>query len=141
VDTDKDGIIMCLLAAEILARTGKDPGTLYDEIATEYGASYYTRIDAPATLEQKAELARLSPVDVRATALAGDPILAKYTRAPGNGAPLGGLKVTTKHGWFCRASVARKRSTKFTRRVLSTRPTCRQSSKERAASWEPSRAR
>ena len=98
--TDKDGPIMNLLAAEITARTGKDPGEHYADLTAEFGASYYTRIDAPATLEQKARLAKLSPDDVTATEVAGEPILAKLTRAPGNDAPIGGLKVVTANGWF-----------------------------------------
>ncbi len=98
--TDKDGPIMNLLAAEITARTGKDPGEHYADLTAEFGTSYYTRIDAPATLEQKARLAKLSPDDVTATTVAGDPILAKLTRAPGNDAPIGGLKVVTANGWF-----------------------------------------
>lgn len=98
--TDKDGPIMNLLAAEITARTGKDPGEHYADLTAEFGTSYYTRIDAPATLEQKARLAKLSPADVTATAVAGEPILAKLTRAPGNDAPIGGLKVVTANGWF-----------------------------------------
>ena len=98
--TDKDGPIMNLLAAEITARTGKDPGEHYADLTAEFGTSYYTRIDAPATLEQKARLSKLSPDDVTATDVAGDPILAKLTRAPGNDAPIGGLKVVTANGWF-----------------------------------------
>jgi phosphoglucomutase len=98
--TDKDGPIMNLLAAEITARTGKDPGEHYAALTAEFGASHYTRIDSPATLEQKARLAKLSPDDVTASEVAGDPILAKLTRAPGNDAPIGGLKVVTRNGWF-----------------------------------------
>jgi phosphoglucomutase len=98
--TDKDGIIMALLAAEITAATGKDPGQHYAEIAAEFGAPAYARIDAPATAAQKQALAHLSPDLVRATELAGEPILAKLTHAPGNGAPIGGLKVATANGWF-----------------------------------------
>lgn len=98
--TDKDGPIMNLLAAEITAVTGKDPGVHYEELTREFGTSHYTRIDAPASPEQKAKLAKLSPEDVRDTTLAGDPITAKLTRAPGNDAPIGGLKVTTQSGWF-----------------------------------------
>jgi phosphoglucomutase len=98
--TDKDGPIMDLLAAEITARTGKDPGEHYRELAAEFGTPYYTRIDAPATPEQKAKLQRLSPDAVRESTLAGDPITDRLTRAPGNNAPIGGLKVTTSHGWF-----------------------------------------
>ncbi len=98
--TDKDGIIMGLLAAEILARTGKDPGEHYAELTSRYGAPVYERIDAPATLEQKAKLAKLSPDQVKAHELAGDPIETMLTTAPGDGAPIGGLKVITRRGWF-----------------------------------------
>jgi phosphoglucomutase len=98
--TDKDGPIMNLLAAEITARTGRDPGERYAEITKEFGEAYYTRIDAPATPEQKAKLARLSPDAVKASDAAGEPILQKLTRAPGNGALIGGLKVVTASGWF-----------------------------------------
>jgi phosphoglucomutase len=98
--TDKDGIIMDLLAAEITARTGKDPGEHYRALEAELGTSYYTRIDAAASPEQKARLKALSPAAVREESLAGDPILAKLTNAPGNGAPIGGLKIVTRSGWF-----------------------------------------
>jgi phosphoglucomutase len=98
--TDKDGLLLALLAAEITAVTGKDPGEHYRELTAEFGTPYYTRIDAPATPEQKARLRRLSPEDVEASMLAGRPITAKLTRAPGNNAPIGGLKVTTEGGWF-----------------------------------------
>ncbi|HRD12853.1 MAG TPA: phosphoglucomutase (alpha-D-glucose-1,6-bisphosphate-dependent) [Mycobacterium sp.] len=98
--TDKDGIIMALLASEILAITGKTPSQRYEELADEYGAPVYARVDAPANREQKARLAKLSAEQVTATELAGEPITAKLTTAPGNGAPLGGLKVTTADGWF-----------------------------------------
>src|SRR4029453_7558425 len=98
--TDKDGPIMALLAAEITARIGKDPGKLYQELTTEFGTPYYTRIDAPATPDQKARLQKLSPAAVAIDSLAGEPITAKLTSAPGNGAPIGGLKVVTKSGWF-----------------------------------------
>ena len=98
--TDKDGPIMDLLAAEITARTGKDPGEHYRALAAEFGTAYYARIDAPATPEQKAKLERLSPEAVRAPDLAGEPIVAKLIRAPGNDAPIGGLKVVTRGGWF-----------------------------------------
>jgi phosphoglucomutase len=98
--TDKDGPIMCLLAAEITAVTGKDPGQHFADLTAEFGALDYTRIDAPATPEQKAKLAKLSPEDVTATELAGSPITAKLTRAPGNGAAIGGLKVVSADGWF-----------------------------------------
>jgi phosphoglucomutase len=98
--TDKDGLIMDLLAAEITARTDRDPGEHYRALTAEFGTSYYTRIDAPATLEQKARLAKLSPEAVQASTVAGDPIIAKLTRAPGNDAPIGGLKVVARRGWF-----------------------------------------
>ena len=98
--TDKDGIILALLASEILAVTGTTPSQRYDELAEKYGAPTYARIDAPADREQKARLAKLSPEQVTATELAGEPITAKLTTAPGNGAPLGGLKVTTENAWF-----------------------------------------
>jgi phosphoglucomutase len=98
--TDKDGPIMNLLAAEITARTGGDPGEHYQELAARFGAPAYTRIDAPATPEQKARLQKLAPDDVKAATLAGEPIVARLTRAPGNDAPIGGLKVVTENGWF-----------------------------------------
>jgi phosphoglucomutase len=98
--TDKDGPIMDLLAAEITARTGRDPGEHYRELATEFGVFAYTRIDAPASAEQKARLQRLSPDDVKDDWLAGDRITAKLTTAPGNGAAIGGLKIVTAGGWF-----------------------------------------
>ena len=98
--TDKDGPIMDLLAAEITARTDKDPGEHYREMTVEFGAPYYTRIDAPATPEQKAELQKLSSEAVRESHLAGEPITAKLTRAPGNNASIGGLKVVASSGWF-----------------------------------------
>src|SRR5260370_41981905 len=90
---------MSLLAADITARTGKDPGEHYRALTAEFGTAYYTRIDAPATPEQKARLERLSPEAVKAANLAGEPIVAELTRAPGNGAPIGGLKVVTHNGW------------------------------------------
>ena len=98
--TDKDGLIMDLLAAEITARTGKDPGEHYNALTEEFGTAYYTRIDAPATSEQKERLARLAPDSVTAADLAGEQITQKLTRAPGNDAPIGGLKVVTRSGWF-----------------------------------------
>jgi phosphoglucomutase len=98
--TDKDGPIMDLLAAEITARTGKDPGEHYRELTAEFGTPYYTRIDAPATPEQKAKLQKLSPDAVKESDLAGERITAKLTRAPGNDAPIGGLKVVAESGWF-----------------------------------------
>ncbi|HEX4265124.1 MAG TPA: phosphoglucomutase (alpha-D-glucose-1,6-bisphosphate-dependent) [Verrucomicrobiae bacterium] len=98
--TDKDGPIMNLLAGEITARTGKDPGQHFAELATEFGMPYYTRIDAAATPEEKARLQKLSPEAVKESKLAGDEITAKLTRAPGNNAAIGGLKVVTASGWF-----------------------------------------
>jgi phosphoglucomutase len=98
--TDKDGLIMGLLAAEITARLGKDPGAMYQEITNELGAPVYERIDAPATPDQKRQLAQLAPDRIDARELAGDPITAVLTNAPGNGEAIGGLKVVTKNGWF-----------------------------------------
>ena len=98
--TDKDGLILNLLAAEMTARTGREPGEHYRELTAKFGAYCYRRIDAPAFPEQRARLARLSPDAVAASTLAGEPITSKLTRAPGNDAPIGGLKVTTASGWF-----------------------------------------
>lgn len=98
--TDKDGIIADLLACELTARTGRDPGQAYAALTERFGAPAYRRIDAPASPAQKAALARLTPADVTATDLAGDPITEVLTNAPGNGAPIGGLKVVTAQGWF-----------------------------------------
>ncbi len=98
--TDKDGLIADLLACELTARTGRDPGQAYGELTARFGAPAYRRIDAPATPAQKAALGKLAPTDVTATDLAGDPITAILTNAPGNGAPIGGLKVVTEQGWF-----------------------------------------
>jgi len=98
--TDKDGLILGLLAAEMTARTGRDPGEIYRVLTEQFGAPVYERIDAPATPQQKARLAALSPEQVTASEFAGDPIDAKLNRAPSNGAPLGGLKVVTRRGWF-----------------------------------------
>ncbi|HXE12316.1 MAG TPA: phosphoglucomutase (alpha-D-glucose-1,6-bisphosphate-dependent) [Bryobacteraceae bacterium] len=98
--TDKDGLIMGLLAAEITAKTGRDPGQHYDDLTNRFGAPVYERIDAPATPDQKAILAKLSPDQLQATELAGEKIEATLTKAPGNGQPIGGLKVVTKNGWF-----------------------------------------
>jgi len=98
--TDKDGIIMDLLAAEITAKTGKDPGVIYASLEAQFGASVYERIDAPATSEQKQVLTQLSADMITAKELAGEPIIEIYTRAPGNQAPIGGLKVVSENGWF-----------------------------------------
>jgi phosphoglucomutase len=98
--TDKDGIILDLLAAEITAKTGRDPGEHYRALEEQFGQPVYERMDAPASAAQKAVLSTLAPEQVAATTLAGEPILAKLTRAPGNGAPIGGLKVVAANGWF-----------------------------------------
>jgi phosphoglucomutase len=98
--TDKDGIILALLAAEITAVTGKDPGEHYQDLEAQFGRAYYARIDAPANREQKAILGNLSPEKVKAQMLAGEPIIARLTQAPYNQAPIGGLKVVTENGWF-----------------------------------------
>jgi len=98
--TDKDGLIPGLLAAEMTAVTGRDPGELYGDLTREFGEPVYERIDAPATPEQKAVLHKLSPEQVEEAELAGEKIVAKLTTAPGNSAPIGGLKVITEHGWF-----------------------------------------
>jgi phosphoglucomutase len=98
--TDKDGLLLGLLAAEITARTGKDPGAHWAELTTQFGVPYYTRIDAPVSPSLKARLGKLNATDVAATELAGEPVTAKLTHAPGNGAAIGGLKVTSEGGWF-----------------------------------------
>ena len=98
--TDKDGILLALLASEIKAITGKSPSELYAELTAKHGAPAYARVDAPANREQKAKLAKLDPSAVTATELAGEPITAKLTKAPGNNADIGGLKVTTESAWF-----------------------------------------
>ncbi len=98
--TDKDGVLLTLLSAEITAVTGKDPSEHYSELTAKHGAPAYARVDAPANREEKAKLANLSPDQVTATELAGETIIAKLTEAPGNGAKIGGLKVTTENGWF-----------------------------------------
>jgi phosphoglucomutase len=98
--TDKDGLIPCLLAAEMTARTGKDPGETYAALAERFGEAVYRRIDVAATPEEKDVLKQLSPEQVEDSELAGEPIIDKLTSAPGNGAPIGGLKVVAEHGWF-----------------------------------------
>ncbi|MER2138379.1 MAG: phosphoglucomutase, alpha-D-glucose phosphate-specific, partial [Arthrobacter sp.] len=97
---DKDGILLALLASEITATTSKTPSQHYRELTNRFGDPVYARVDAPATREQKAALSKLSPSDVTATTLAGEEITARLTEAPGNGAPVGGLKVTTENAWF-----------------------------------------
>ena len=98
--TDKDGIIPCLLSAEITARLGKDPGEIYAELTRDLGDPVYERIEAPATPEQKAALEKLSPADIRATEVAGEKIEKILTAAPGDGNSIGGIKVIAKNGWF-----------------------------------------
>jgi phosphoglucomutase len=98
--TDKDGILLALLAAEITARSQRDPGEIYRDIERQFGAPVYERIDAPATPAQKQALLKLSADDVKADTLAGEKIIARLTRAPGNDAAIGGLKVVTENGWF-----------------------------------------
>jgi phosphoglucomutase len=98
--TDKDGLILGLLAAEITARAGADPGTLYEKLTNEFGAPVYERIDAPASPAQKQILAKLSPEQLKERELAGEKIVATLTKAPGNGAPIGGIKVIAESGWF-----------------------------------------
>jgi phosphoglucomutase len=98
--TDKDGLVMGLLAAEMTSRTGRDPGELYRELTRELGDPVYERIDAAATREQKATLARLAPDDLAMRELGGDPVTSVITAAPGDGKPIGGVKVITEHGWF-----------------------------------------
>ena len=98
--TDKDGIVPALLAAEITARMGRDPGEIYHELTREFGEPAYDRVEAPATPEQKELLAKLSPQQIKITELAGEKIQTVLTRAPGNGAPIGGLKVVAESGWF-----------------------------------------
>jgi phosphoglucomutase len=98
--TDKDGFAPCLLAAEIMARTGRDPGEAYRALTREFGEAFYARVEAPATAAEKAALTRVSPEHILVTGLAGEEIHAILTRAPGNDAPIGGLKVATANGWF-----------------------------------------
>jgi phosphoglucomutase len=98
--TDKDGLLMDLLAAEILAKTGRDPGEHYHDLTASYGTSFYTRIDAPASPEQKTALGKLDPNMIKMTDLAGEPIIARLTKAPGNGASIGGLKIVSDNAWF-----------------------------------------
>src|SRR4029078_8383806 len=112
--TDKDGIILALLASEILAVTGQTPSQRYDALAEKYGAPTYARVDAPADREQKARLAKLSPEQVTATELAREEITDKLTPARGNGAPLGGLKLTTENAWFAARRRAPRTSTRST---------------------------
>ena len=133
--TDKDGIILDLLAAEITAVTGKDPGVHYERLREEFGTSYYTRVDAPATPAEKTALGKLSPEAVTATTMAGDPIVAKLTKAPGNGASIGGLKVASANGWFAARPSARRTSTRSTPRAWSAPITWRRSWARRARSW------
>jgi phosphoglucomutase len=98
--TDKDGLIACLLAAELTARSGKNPAAAYADLTARYGSPAYRRIDAPANAAQKSILSKLSPAQITASQLAGEPIAEILTRAPGNDAPIGGVKVITEHAWF-----------------------------------------
>jgi phosphoglucomutase len=119
--TDKDGLVMALLAAEITACTGKDPGEHYREITAAHGEPIYTRIDQPATPAEKSRLRQLSPSQVKSSTLAGEPITAVLTKAPGNGASIGGLKVASQSGWFA-ARRARRTFTKSTPKASRARP-------------------
>ena len=119
--TDKDGFIMDLLAVELMARTGRDPSELYQELTVELGAPAYQRIDAPATARQKEVLLKLSPADVKASTLAGDPIETMLTAAPGNGAAIGGLKVVTANGWFAARPSGTEQVYKLTRKAFADR--------------------
>ena len=131
--TDKDGIVPALLAAEITARMGRDPGEIYRELTREFGEPVYDRVEAPATPEQKELLAKLSPQQVKLTELAGEKIQTVLTNAPGNGAPIGGLKVVAEERMVRGASVRdREISTRFMRRVSRERIIC-------AASWRKPR--
>jgi len=131
--TDKDGILLCLLAAEITAKTGRDPGALYGDLEERFGRPVYERISAPATREQKAALKTLSPDAVSADELAGEPIRAKLTRAPGNDAPIGGLKVVTENGWFAaRPSGTENLYKIYTESFLGTDHLCRIQDEARA---------
>ena len=121
---------MDLLAAEITARTGKDPGQHYQELTAEFGTPLYTRLDAAATPAQKARLRRLTPAAVQESQLAGEPITAKLTRAPGNGAAIGGLKVVAAAAGSRRGRPAPRTSTRSTRRASGTRPTWTASSRK-----------
>jgi phosphoglucomutase len=121
--TDKDGIILDLLAAEITVKLGKDPSQVYRELTERFGAPVYERIDAPATAAQKKVLGSLTPDKVQATTLAGDPILERITKAPGNQAPIGGLKITTPTAGSRRAPAAPRTSTRSTRRASKARTT------------------
>jgi phosphoglucomutase len=139
--TDKDGIILNLLAAEITARTGRDPGEHYRELAGEFGAPLYTRIDAPATPAQKAVLGKLSPSAVTAPLLAGEPITAKLTRAPVTGRLSAGSRSSRRAAGLRRALPGRRTSTSFTPRAFATSAICRRSSTRRGGSSMPRSAR
>jgi phosphoglucomutase len=119
--TDKDGIVPALLAAEITARMGRDPGEIYLELTSEFGESVYTRTEAPARAQEKEILRRLSPNQVRVTDLAGEQIQAMLTRAPGNGAPIGGLKVVAESGWFAHVRPGPRKYTRFMLRASEVR--------------------
>jgi phosphoglucomutase len=119
--TDKDGIIPTLLAAGITARMDRDPGEIYSELTREFGAPAYDRVEAPATPEQKQLLAKLSPMRVRLIELAGENIESLLTRAPGNGVPIGGLKVVAENGWFAARPSGRKTSIRSMQRASGER--------------------
>ena len=136
--TDKDGLIACLLAAELTAKLGRNPAAVYAGLTERFGAPAYRRIDAPATPEVKAALGRLSPDAVTATTLAGDPIVARLTRAPGNDAPIGGLKVvSTARAGSPRDRPGRRTSPSSTRRASGARSTWAGSWTRRGLSWTP----
>lgn len=135
--TDKDGLIMDLLAAEIIAVTGKSPSQLHEEQVERYGASAYARIDAAATKEEKAKLGALSPEDVTATELAGEPITDKLVRAPGNNAKIGGLKVVTENAWFAARPSGTEDVYKIYGNPLREPNTSRKSRKKRRPLWPP----
>ena len=125
--TDKDGLIMGLLAAEISARTGKDPGVLYEDVVSRLGRPFYTRIDVPASPERKARMAHLSVATIKAKELAGEPIKAILSSAPGNNAPIGGLKVVTAGGWFAARPSGTENICKISRKASRTKNICRRS--------------
>ena len=133
--TDKDGIILALLASEILARTGRTPSQHYADLVAEHGDPAYARVDAPADREQKAKLSALSPDDVTATTLAGEPITDRLTEAPGNGARLGGLKVTTESAWFAARPSGHRGRLQDLRRVLPRAPTTSPRCRPRPVRW------
>jgi hypothetical protein len=134
--TDKDGLIACLLAAELTAKTGRNPAVAYEALTARFGTPAYRRIDAPATREQKAILAKLSPAQIRASTLAGEPITAVLTRAPGNDAPIGGVKVVPPSmAGSRRAHPGPRTCTRSMPRASSARSISPGSSRRRRRSW------